>query len=98
MNSPPVRTRSPIEMMIDRATGSDPSKVKPRQMVTLRCPDCRTEKSVRRDRTDPPGAVIVESPCDKCSNSGDRPETLYFDAAGRQLDYDGNPITPAKHT
>jgi hypothetical protein len=34
---------------------------------------------------DPPNTATVEAPCTKCDNPGDRPETMYFDAADRQL-------------
>jgi hypothetical protein len=53
--------------------------------VKLRCPHCRREKMVRREDHDLPGTARIETQCDKCGNGGDRPEVLYFDAAGKQL-------------
>lgn len=54
--------------------------------VKLRCPKCSRTMEVTRDPTDPPGTAVVESPCNRCEESGGRPETLYFDAQGRQFD------------
>lgn len=76
--------RSPIEMMIDQATGNDPSKAPPR--VTLHCPKCRRTKRVLKDETDPEGTAKVEVVCDKCDDGGGFPEIHYYDAAGRWFD------------
>ncbi len=78
---------SPIERMIDAATGFKPgiSKIT-RLRVTLRCPKCDRTKDVRRHKTDPKDAVVVEAPCDRCDDGGGFPETMYFDAAGNQID------------
>lgn len=76
--------RSPLEMMIDQATGYDPSKVKPRDLVTISCPQCKQAKRVERHFTDPPGTAEVRSHCPKC-NPGDHELVDYFDAKGRQI-------------
>lgn len=83
-----TRRLSPIEMMIDRATGYDPSRPlrqPSRPMVTLRCPSCQRKRRVARERTDPKRAFYVEIPCDKCDDGGGKPETVYFDALNRQI-------------
>lgn len=79
------RRLSPIEMMIDQATGHKPSNQPPPGWVTLRCPNCRRTKRVASDKTDPPNTAIVEAPCGKCDRGGNKPETMYFDAQERQL-------------
>lgn len=84
-----LRRLSPIEMMIDQATGFRPGMVKERPMVTLRCPTCSRKMRVLRDRTDPKRAFYVEAPCDQCDRGGDKPETTYWDALNRQI----NPAT-----
>lgn len=90
-----TRRLSPIEMAIDQATGFRPDarpKPAPRPPVTLRCPRCQKSKSVDRLRHDPPGTAVVEYPCPECHKQGEA-EVFYFDAAGRQLNVDGEPIT-----
>lgn len=83
-----MRRLSPIEMMIDKATGYKPGSAAPaKPMVTLRCPRCKRTMRVAKDDTDPPNTFFVEAPCDrrKCDVGGERPETMYFDAQDRQL-------------
>jgi hypothetical protein len=92
-----TRRPSPIEMAIDRATGFKPTArpaPAPRRIVTLRCPCCQQSKGVVRLPHDPPGTAVVEYPCPKCLTQGEA-EVVYFDAAGRQLNVDGEVITPA---
>jgi predicted RNA-binding Zn-ribbon protein involved in translation (DUF1610 family) len=62
---------SPIEMMIDRATGYDPSAPPPKHLVRLECPDCRSSKLVSRHRTDPKKATAVICRCPKCGPAGE---------------------------
>ena len=71
--------RSPIKMMIDKATGYDLSK-KP-DLITLRCPQCGKEKKAPRDKSDLPGTAVVVAHCDKCSgeDNGLYPEYLRED-------------------
>jgi hypothetical protein len=82
------RPLSPIERMIDAATGFRPASAPPRPMVTLRCPKCQRTQRVAKHETDPPNTFFVETPCDRkrCDVGGDRPETMYFDEQNRQLD------------
>jgi hypothetical protein len=54
--------------------------------VKLRCSVCKRTMMVCKDPTDPPGTAVVESPCDKCDNPGDKPETRYYDAQGHWFD------------
>ena len=82
---------SPLDMMIDKACGFDPSAPRPpRDTVTLRCPVCKSEKIVDRHKTDPQGTAVVESACLACLHSGDFDTVNYFSADGRQIDLDGN--------
>ena len=79
--------RSPIERMIDAATGYDPGvspSVKP-PLVTLQCPKCDRRKSAKLDKTDPEGTTLVVVLCNKCDDGGNFPEVLYYDAQGNQL-------------
>lgn len=52
--------------------------------VTLRCPECKNQKLVPRDKTDPPETALVILQCDRC-NEGDFDSPMYFAADGRQL-------------
>lgn len=81
-----MRSRSPIETMIDQACGFDRASYVPPPQVTLRCRQCERTKKVAKDETDPDGTTIVDCLCDKCDNGGNKPEVLYFDEAGRQFD------------
>lgn len=78
-----MRSRSPIEMMVDEACGFDRANYTPPPQITLRCLRCKRTKSAPIDPTDPPGTAIIESLCDKCDDGGGFPETLYFDKDGR---------------
>ena len=68
--------------------------------ITLRCPKCHRTQESHRDDSDPPGTAVVEAPCNRCDNGGDKPETLYFDAKGRQWDGETfeNPAFNGKRT
>lgn len=79
------RRLSPIEMMIDQATGFKPSNHPRKEMVTLRCRSCKRTRRVAKHETDPPNTYWVEAPCDKCDRGRDKPETMYFDASGQQI-------------
>ena len=58
--------------------------------ITLRCPKCKNQKLVPRDKTDPPETALVVSQCDRC-NEGDFDSLLYFAADGRQLGWPRHP-------
>lgn len=77
--------RSPIEMMIDQATGFKPGGPPQYPTITLRCPGCKRTMQVRKERHDLKNAATVEIQCDKCDTGGAFPETFYYDAQGRQL-------------
>lgn len=79
-----MRRLSPIEMMVDKATGFK-SGAPPPGWVTLRCPKCRRTKRVASVKSDPKNTATVEAPCNKCDTGGDKPETMYFDAQDRQI-------------
>lgn len=81
-------SRSPIEMMIDRACGYDPTNDPKRDFVTLRCPMCKRTKKVDRDKLDPPNTTTVEVPCDRCDRGGLKAEINYFNAAGQHIDFE----------
>jgi hypothetical protein len=82
------RRLSPIEMMIDEATGFKPSGNPKPLPITLRCPLCKRTKSAPIDPTDPSGTAVVECVCDKCDHGGLKPETHYYDAKGRWFNGD----------
>lgn len=82
--------RSPMQRMVDQACGFDPdAPIAPRDTITLRCPSCKKEKSADWDKTDPPGCAVVETTCHDCHNSGDFELVDYFNAAGEQINLDG---------
>ena len=85
-----ARALSPIERMIDAATGYRPDGKPPPEFVTLRCPECKRTMRVKKDRTDPPGTAVVEAVCDKCPGE-DRGGVFYFDAQGQEIFSDGKP-------
>lgn len=80
--------RSPIERMIDEATGFKGGPA-PRTVI-LSCDMCPKTKTVPVNKTDPPNCAMVCARCPDCSKSGERDDVSYFDAQGRQLDPDGN--------
>lgn len=79
-------SRSPIEMMIDKATGFDPNAPKPprKPMVMLYCPKCKRRQKSPLEADDPPGTATVIIQCPKC-NGGDFDSPKYQDAAGNEL-------------
>lgn len=80
---------SPIDILFDRAdfgctVCNAPMKGPPCGCwVKLRCPKCKKQQTTQRHETDPEGTAIVEAPCPECDRGGDKPETLYYDVAGR---------------
>lgn len=83
--------RSPIELMIDQATGYTPGQ---RKVITLRCPHCKRTKGALKDKTDPEGTSVVEALCDQCDSGGNKPEVHYYDEEGRW--FDGEKFIPLK--
>jgi hypothetical protein len=76
MNSRPL---SPIERMIDQATG-----FKPENHIKIICPICKREQIVMRNPIDPATATEVIFPCPKHPKEEKRtPE--YRDAAGNKI-------------
>jgi hypothetical protein len=74
-------TRSPIEILIDRACGiSDPPKV---DLLTLRCPTCGKERHDTREWYDPPAAAVMLFPCQQCRTAD--AEVRWVDASGREV-------------
>lgn len=80
--------RSPIEIMIDQATGYDPSAPKPprKPMVMLRCPKCGRKQKSAMEPDDPPGTATVVIQCPKC-NAGDFDTPSYEDANGNEIQW-----------
>ncbi len=70
---------SPIDRMIDEATGFDRS-----QFVQLHCVECGRKQLADHDPTDPPGTFVVQARCPECVG-GDFDEALYYDENGNQL-------------
>ena len=61
-----MTARSPIEAMIDAATGFDPAKPAFAPLpVVLRCPSCKREASYRQKVPD--GTTLVVAACPKCA-------------------------------
>lgn len=58
--------------------------------VILECPHCGRTMNSCADKTDPPGTVKVVSTCDKCPE--DAAIVDYFNAEGKQIDLEGNPL------
>lgn len=63
--------------------------------VKLECPKCKRTLTVERDETDPANCARIVTSCPEC-NRGDFALVDYFDAEGRQINCDGEPITPAR--
>lgn len=61
-----------------------------RKLVTLECPRCKRTKRVQPEDTDPPNTAKVVSMCDRCPD--DAAIIDYFDAEGRQINLDGQPL------
>ena len=76
--------RTPIEIMIDQATGHDPSNPGKRLYVTLHCPKCGRKQSTKRDPSDPPLTATVRIQCPKCVG-GDFDTPAYLDANGIEI-------------
>lgn len=81
--------RSPIEILIDRATGFEPGGSAPRvEYVRLYCPRCRKEKRARRLPCDPPANLgvepTVELPCPDCWTAADA-DTPAFQRMGEHV-------------
>jgi hypothetical protein len=53
--------------------------------ILLRCPSCGKTLKQKRDPTDPPSAVIMETQCPRCVGSGFS-FVEYFDALGNPVD------------
>ena len=85
------RPLTPIERMIDKATGHDPSMptVRPVTTIKLECPQChKTMDDGSRDPSDPPEAVLYVLPCPDCSVGSRVEEGTFYDKNGK-------PLTPA---
>ena len=74
--------RSPIERMIDEATGFDPADVPPQ--IMLGCPKCGKSQGAALHESDPEGTALVKIICPDC-NPGDRDMPRYFDRYGTEL-------------
>lgn len=57
------------------------------ERVTLRCRGCGKTKRALREGTDPAGTAVVDCLCPECDDGGNKPETLYFDKNGQQIQY-----------
>lgn len=63
------------------------ARVPPKELteITLRCPTCGlTKDKAKRDPSDPPTAVIMETQCPECVGSNFS-FVEYFDADGNQV-------------
>ena len=60
--------RSPLEIMIDRATGRDSTVImKPRPTVLLECGVCDRVTSAVLGPDEPKGTVRIQLPCPNCN-------------------------------
>lgn len=62
-----------------------------RASVQLECPQCGRTKWANRDPSDPPRTAKVLAHCDRCPGE-DNGEVGYFDAEGREIDLEGEPL------
>lgn len=76
------RALSPIERMIDAATGARGTSVP--VMITLRCPKCTKTKQVKAEKNDPEGTVCANVQCPECNGDNFAMPT-YFDKFGQEL-------------
>lgn len=54
--------------------------------IHVRCYVCgRKMSNTAREQYDPPTAVLIETPCERC-NAGKEPPTYYYDAAGVEVE------------
>jgi hypothetical protein len=78
--------RSPIEIMIDRATGREATPpVRSSDIVLLRCPTCKRKKHTIADASDPKGTHEVEVNCPKCMKGGAFEEIHYYGKDGQEI-------------
>lgn len=76
-----MNARSPIERMIDEATGYSGSvKV---ERPRIECPVCGQSKATSLDDSDPVGTCVIRYGCDKCRKEGELPK--YFDRDNQEL-------------
>ena len=75
---------SPLDILIDQATGYDPTKHKLPEMITLYCPKCKRRQNAPKHDTDPDGTATVRVKCPKC-DPGDFELVEYFDSNGNQI-------------
>lgn len=82
-------TISPIEMMVDKATGASSGTQQP-SLITLTCPKCSRSRRVRPIGIDPISAESMEYPCLDCGNEGwDCPK--YYDGDGNRIEFPTGP-------
>lgn len=89
-------TKPPIHSLIDASAkcvkcGAPMGKCS--CWITLECPGCHQKRTVERDETDPANCARIVTSCPEC-NHGDFALVDYYDAEGRQINCDGDPITP----
>lgn len=87
ITAPPPRRLTPIQILIDAATGFR-SGLAPGEDTRLKlcCPSCRVEKMVPRRRDDPPAARTMSAPCPRCWPAGmEKCEAIYRDAEGNEV-------------
>ena len=87
------RPPTPIERMVDAATGTATSRV--RRTVILTCPHCPRRMTVAMDPTDPPNTARISATCDRCPD--DAAVIDYFNAQGQQIDLKGAPMKGTIH-
>lgn len=75
--------RSPIDIMIDEATGYAPGPSRKSRRVLLRCPGCGAEKPAGRHPSDPADAAVVVASCPVC---GDPTDIKYLDKSGEEVE------------
>ena len=61
--------------------------------IMLECTSCGRKKRVAREPCDPPGLVLMQMQCNRCSRGNFSPE-LYFDAQGHEINCDGELLPP----
>ncbi len=74
-------TRSPLEKLIDKATGFNPS-----QYLKLVCPTCKQERITKKFPFEPSNAAVLELNCPVCWVDGSEELGVYYDAEGVKIE------------
>lgn len=71
-------------MMVDKACGFDP-ETHVTSYVLLRCPQCKQEKRVLKEKSDPEKTATVLITCPKCWTNQTFESPVYLDENANQI-------------